>query len=76
MNAYEAIATRIENADKDFAEIIANISGCDMATARKVTAFYLKNKLAKRDAVIGRVTVKHGAYLDKRAIENAIDMIA
>lgn len=76
MNAYEAIATRMVNADESFAETIAAIGKCDIATARKVASLYLKNKLAKRDAVIGRVTVKHGAYLEAAVIANAIKMVS
>lgn len=75
-NAYRDIATRIVNAETDFAETIATLGNVDMTVARKITTLYLKKKLAKLDPVIGRVNVKHGAYLDPQAIANAAKMVA
>lgn len=72
MNACKAIATRIVNAEDSFAEIIANIGDCDMNTAHSVTAYYLKNKIAKLDPVGGNIKVTHGAYLDADVVARAI----
>ena len=73
--ASEIIAERMINAERAFADQIVEISGCTAAEARSVTRLYLKAKLAKLDAVSGRISVVHGAYLDPRAIRNAISMI-
>lgn len=67
-------AIRISNAEDNFAEQIRRISGCDAATSVRVTRYYLKHRLAKLDAVGGRISVKHGAYLDPQAIARAIEI--
>lgn len=66
------IASRIVNAHCQFVETLQAISGCSAEEARAVPRAYLKHKLAKLDGCIGRISVKHGAYLDKQAIRNAI----
>lgn len=71
----KAIASRIVNAENNFVETLMNCGHISKDDAFKVMAFYLKNKLAKLDPVIGRISVKHGAYLDARAINNAVKMI-
>lgn len=76
MNAYKAIATRIVNAEDKFAEIIVNIAGCDTDTAHAVTAYYLKNKIAKLDPVIGSINVKHGAFLEADVVARAVDAVS
>ena len=67
------IADRMINAVDNFVETIQSISGCNKAEAEKVLAVYRKNKIVKLDAVIGRYSVKHGVFLDKEVIKNAID---
>lgn len=68
------IASRIVNAHCQFAETLQAISGCTAGEARALTRFYLKHKLAKLDGCAGRISVKHGGYLDVQAIRNAIDL--
>jgi len=72
MNAFEAIATRQHNAIENFVRTLVELSGCSEAQARDVTHLYLRSKWAKLDSVGGRISVKHGAYLDTRAINRAI----
>ena len=69
------MAVHIENAYRDFASMLSEEHGLSADTARKVTEFYLKKKLAKLDPGIGRITVKHGAYLDERAIKKAVAIV-
>jgi hypothetical protein len=73
--SFEAIAFRIVDAENNFAETLMNLGGVDETTARKITALYLKKKLAKLDVGNGRIHVKHGAFLDARAIANAAKMV-
>jgi predicted phage-related endonuclease len=65
-------AQRIINAENDFVETLVRCGEISAADARKVMSFYLKNKIAKLDAVIGRVSVQHGAFLEKDVIRRAI----
>jgi hypothetical protein len=51
------------------------ITDCDAETAHKVTALYIKNKLATRDLQMGRINVKHGALLEKDVLNRAITMV-
>jgi hypothetical protein len=72
-NAFKDIAQRTVNAENSFVESVMNCGACTKAEAEKVMAYYLKHKIAKMDAVIGRISVKHGAYLDADVIRNAIN---
>lgn len=70
-----AIAQRIVNAENAFDTTLVEISGIGAESAAKVRAFYLKNKIAKLDMVGGRISVTHGAYLDKAAILRAAEVV-
>ena len=75
MNGNKATAHRIEAAKTNFDEIIMNITGCKRKTAIKVTGYYLKHKIAKLDPVVGKINVKHGAFLDEDTLRNAISAV-
>jgi hypothetical protein len=72
---YKAIAQRIVNAENSFVETLMRCGNISKEDATKVMNLYLKKKLAKMDAVIGRISVKHGAFLDPHAIANAVKMV-
>jgi hypothetical protein len=65
-------AQRIVNAENAFIEIIME-KGFTKEEATKAMNTMLKLKLAKMDAVIGRISVKHGAYLEVDVIRNAVE---
>lgn len=67
----KAMATRIENARRDFAEVLMNLGGVSEEKAAALVDLYLNNKLAKLDAVVGRISVKHGYFLDRCFIQRA-----
>lgn len=69
------MAQRIVNAEDGFIESVQHIAGCTADDAHQVMAYYLKHKLAKLDIGIGRISVKHGAYLDKPVLQRAISQI-
>lgn len=69
---FAPIAQRIVNAENAFAETIQNILGCTNDEAHAIRALYSKHKITKMDAVIGRISVKHGAYLDEEVLRNAL----
>lgn len=71
---FKTIAERMDHAEREFAQTLATLGGCSIEEGRAVCRLYLKHKLAKMDAVMGRIGVKHGAYLDRSAIRNAIAM--
>lgn len=71
----EAMFDRMRRARSDFAETLMRLGAVDQATADRLTDFYLKKKLAKMDTGIGRISVKHGAYLDRDVIGRAADMM-
>jgi hypothetical protein len=54
-----------------FSKLLTEIAGIDAATADRVTGLYLRHKLATIDYGIGRMTVKHGALLDRETILRA-----
>lgn len=57
-------AARIDSAYADFAELLQSIVPMPAAEARELAAVYVKAKLAKVDSVNGRISVRHGAYLE------------
>lgn len=70
----KATALRIINAENDFAASLQTIAGISEEQAFKVMRFYLgKCKAAKLDAVIGKISVKHGAFLDRDVILRAVE---
>lgn len=71
--ATRAIAQRIVNAHLGFQDVLVEIAGIERLDAERVTNFYLTKKLAKLDPVGGRISVKHGAYLDRAAILAAVE---
>lgn len=77
MEATEALkpmAQRILNAENGFVEVLQGIVPMRVDQARKVMAFYLKQRIAKLDTGIGRISVVHGIYLDRQSVLNAMAM--
>lgn len=70
----QAMAKRMVDAENNFIEVLMNLGEISKAEALKVLAVYRKLKLVKLDPVIGSMNVKHGAYLDKQVIANALAM--
>lgn len=71
MNGTKQIAQRMTNAESDFVQMIQE-RGFSKTDAEKVLRVFLKLKAAKVDAIIGRVQVKHGAFLEIDALRNAV----
>lgn len=70
--AARAIATRIDNAYVNFADTLVALGNIPADAAKPLAHWYVKRRLAKLDAVNGRIIVKHGGYLDAQAIANAL----
>jgi hypothetical protein len=51
--------------------MLTRLAGITAPQADAVTAFYLKERIAKTDYVMGRINVKHGAFLDAAVIRRA-----
>ena len=68
------VASRMVAAENNFVEVLMNFGEISKSDAEKVLAVYRNLKLVKMDAVIGVMSVKHGAYLDKATIANALAM--
>lgn len=65
------IARRLDQGIQNFVEILMTMGDIDEKTARKVLAYYMKHKLVKQELTSGRISPKHGAYLDKATIQQA-----
>lgn len=69
-----ATAARIIKAENDFVSSLRSIAGISEEQAVKVMRFYLgKCRAAKLDAVIGKISVRHGAFLDREVILRAAE---
>ncbi|CAG9236907.1 hypothetical protein PSP6_700006 [Paraburkholderia tropica] len=71
-NPFEAIAQRMANAQRNFIGIIRERTSCTEADATKAFETLKRLRLIKLDAVGGRYTVKHGAYLEPDVLRNAM----
>lgn len=67
----KAMAQRMDQAEDSFVETLMTLGGITLTEAKVVFAGYRKFKLVKMDAVGGRITVKHGALLDREVIRRA-----
>lgn len=74
--SYKAMAQRMETARADFLETLMSCGGITEPEAEKVMAFYLKKKLAKPDYAVSRISVTHGAFLDRENILRALEIAA
>lgn len=69
-------AQRMVNAEAAF---IANLMAAGEITkeqAEKVLQAYRRARVVKMDAVVGVISVKHGAFLDRDVIRNAMESLA
>lgn len=72
MQGTKQIAQRIVKAENEFAATVQEITGCSRDEAFKALATMRKLKVVKLDAVIGRYTAKHGAFMEADPLRNAI----
>ena len=71
--SFKNIARRAVNAENEFIESLQRLGGITEDQATLVMNYYLKHRIAKIDHGIGRVNVKHGAFLDRDVILRAVD---
>jgi hypothetical protein len=69
---FKNVATRMVNAETSFIKILMLAGEISKPDAKKVLAVYRKLKLVKMDAVTGSISVKHGGFLDKSVITDAL----
>ena len=72
---YKEIAQRLVNAENSFIACMEDEYNLTEEQARSVFNLYKQEKILKVDAVMGSWSVKHGAFLDKSTIQNAVAMV-
>lgn len=73
INGYEAVATRMHNAEVAFADTLrVTVPTLTDAEASKVLALYIDYKLVKLDAVMGVYNAKTGLIFDADVIGRAL----
>lgn len=72
MNAYRDIAQRIVNARANLVACLAESASISEADARKAADYYIKHRIVKLDAGIGRYNVAHGVYFEADVIRRAV----
>lgn len=73
INGTRDIAQRIVNAETSFIECLMVAGQITKDQAEKVLQVYRKAKVVKMDPVVGQMTVKHGAFLDRDVIIRAME---
>ena len=66
---------RMKVARRNFAESLVELGGVSAEVADKLVDLYLKKRWAKLSIGIGRINVKHGAFLDRDVIQRAAEMV-
>ncbi len=61
----KAIASRLVHGELAFEESLREIAGVTEDESIRMRQWMAKKKLTTRDFCLGRISVKHGAYLDK-----------
>lgn len=67
----QAVAQRIVNAENGFLDVLQERGGLTREQATKALAAFRKAKAVKQDAVGGRLSVTHGAFLERDVIRRA-----
>jgi hypothetical protein len=70
--SFKNMATRMVNAENDFVSLLVDCAGITTDEAFKVLAVYRKVKVIKNDYAVNRISVKHGALLDREVILRAL----
>lgn len=70
--SFKNMATRMVNAENDFVAVLVEKAGITTDEAFKVLAIYRKLKVVKNDYAVSRISVKHGAFLDRDVILRAL----
>jgi hypothetical protein len=70
--SFKNMATRMVNAENDFIAALVDIAGITTDEAFKVLATYRKAKVLKNDYAVSRISVKHGAFLNREVILRAL----
>lgn len=70
--SFKNMAARMVNAENDFAATLVEIAGITTEEAFKVLAVYRKVKAVKNDYAVSRISVKHGAFLNRDVILRAL----
>lgn len=65
------IAMRMQSGINEFVDVIAD-RGFTPEEAKVIYEVFVESKVLKFDYNIGRVSVKHGAFLDKHVLDNAL----
>lgn len=71
--SFRDMAHRIDVAERDFIKTLMTFGDISESDAKKVFAFYRKLKVLKNQYAVSRISVKHGAFLDKETIRRAIN---
>ena len=70
--SFKDMAAREAHARDSFVADLAKLGEISEAAAVKVASLYLREGIAKMDYGIGRIQIKHGAFLDKGVIQRAV----
>jgi hypothetical protein len=70
--SFQNMAHRIVTAENEFAATLVRCAGITTEEAFKVLKVYRKAKVVKNDYAVSRISVKHGAFLDREVILRAL----
>jgi hypothetical protein len=71
--SFQDMAHRIVTAESSFVETLMRCGDLTKDEAIKVKATYRKLRIIKNEYAVSRITVKHGAFLDREVIRRALN---
>lgn len=72
-NEVAPIVQRMVNAERSFINTLIEFGEISREEAARVLSVYIRLKVVKRDLVNSTYIVKHGAFLEKDVIKNALN---
>ena len=72
MNAYQAIATRMNRAEESFIKCVMEQFNKTQQEAEIILSVFKREKVVKIDARIGQFKLVHGAFWEAQVMDNAL----
>lgn len=73
MNAYQSIATRMNNAEKRFTDAVQEQFEKSLEEAEIILSVFKREKIIKIDAIDGQFKLVSGLFWDAQVMNNALE---
>lgn len=71
----EPVVVRMRNAQRQFRQDVIDRIGCTQDEADRILGLYVRERIVRYQAGVGRYNVTHGVFLDVPVLQNALAMV-